>query len=132
MSIEKEFHFEDPFMNPPVSPPVLRPSPRLHSGPMLLPNIAAPLPRAKFHALIVPQGCRVTPSGDISCLNCSPRVSGDALGRRFMLLSFPKHNVWHPCVTFYTFIVPKGYSLTLSGNVSCQNCSQRVSCDTLG
>ena len=127
MSIEIEFHFEDPFM----SPPVIRPSPRLHSVPMLFPNIAALLPRATFHALIVPQACRVTPLSDILYHYRSPRVLPDTLGERFMSKLFPKRVVWHPRATFHAFIVPQACRVTSSGDVSCFYRSPSVSCGTL-
>ena len=127
MSIEKEFHFEDPFM----SPPVIRPSPRLHSSPMLLPYIAALLPRATFHALIVPQACRMEPSGDISCFYCSPSVSYGTLGRHFIPLSFLKGIARHSRGTFHVKIVSQACRVTPSGDIPCPNCSPRVSCDTL-
>ena len=128
MSIEKEFHFEDPFM----SPPVIRPSPRLHSVPMLFPNIAALLPRATFHALIVPQGCRVELLGDISCFYCSPSVSYGTLGRHFIPLSFLKGIARHSRGTFHVKIVSQACRVTPSGDISCFYCSPSVSCDTLG
>ena len=37
--------------------------------------------RGTFHVKIVSQACRVTPSGDISCFNCSPSVSCGTLER---------------------------------------------------
>ena len=155
MSIEKEFHFEDPFM----SPPVIRPSPRLHSVPMLFPNIAAllpratfqqdsvaedpsmnlscnppairPSPKATFRPHVAPRHCRAAPSGDIPCPNCSPRVSCDTLRRRFMPLSFPKRVARHPRATFHALIVPQACRVAPSGDISCFNCSPSVSCDTL-
>ena len=115
---------------------------------MLLPDIAAPLPRATFHVKIVSQACRVAPSGDVSCLNCSPSVSCGTLGRHFMLLLFPERAAPHPRATFHALIVPQACRVTPSGDVLCFNvpracrvellgdiscfyCSPSVSCDTL-
>ena len=141
-------------------------------------------PRATFHAFIVPRACRMEPSRDISCFNCSPSVSRGTLGRRFMLLSFlmralrnpratfhalivpqacrmepsggiiyhyrssrvlpdtlgvcfmsklfPKRVVWHPRATFHALIVPQACRVTPLSDILCLNCSPSVSCDTLG
>ena len=99
--------------------------------PLSFPKGIARHSRGTFHVKIVSQACRVTPSGDISCLNCSPSVSYGTVGRHFMLLLFPERVVWNPRATFYTIIVPQGYCPTLSGYVSCQNCSPSVLCGIL-
>ena len=99
---------------------------------MLFPDIAAPHPRATFHALIVPQGCRVTPSGDISCFYRSLSIPCGTLERRFLPLSFPKGIARHSRVTFHALIVPQACRMAPLSDISCLNCSPSVSCGTLG
>ena len=72
---------------------------------LLFPGRVVWNPWATFHAFIVPQACRVTPLGDISCLNCSPSVSCDTLGRHFIPLSFLKGIARHSRGTFHVKIV---------------------------
>ena len=94
--------------------------------PLSFPKGIARHSRGTFHVKIVSQACRVTPSGDVSCLNCSSSVSCGTLGRHFMLLLFPKRVARHPRATFHALIVPRECRVELPGNVSCPNCSQRV------
>ena len=63
--------------------------------------------RGTFRVKIVLQGCRVTPSGDVSCLYRSPSIPCGTLERRFIPLSFPKGIARHSRGTFHVKIVPQ-------------------------
>lgn len=67
---------------PNCSPRVSCDTPGRHFMPLSFPECVVWNSWATFHTFIVSQACRVTPSGDISCFNCSPSVSCGILERR--------------------------------------------------